>query len=132
MFLSRKNYATNYVNLMLRSRGSASIDVLCLLTRAAATIKKIGADTGMAPDHDMSSPPGLSTKARNKIWGFMDGVDMTCLPAPMLLDDAYTLLLTSLRPHTQQKATHAGVGTKLVEPTLALYCLLDGGDVSVC
>jgi hypothetical protein len=77
----------------------------------------------------MSAPPELSTKVLDNIWGFIDGDDAECLPPPALVAEAHTQLLASLRPHIQQKATHATSGTPLVEPTLLVYCILDGGEL---
>ncbi len=50
------------------------------------------------------------------------------LPEPWLLQEAYENLLLTLHPQTQHRATYHSSDGGLVEPTLALYCPIEGGD----
>lgn len=53
------------------------------------------------------------------------------LPEPWLLQDAYETLLLALHPQTQHRATYPSSAGSAVEPTLGLYCPLEGGDYVV-
>jgi len=52
----------------------------------------------------------------------------SALPPPELLQDALINLLITLHPQTQHRATYASPNGSPVEPTLALYCPIEGGD----
>ena len=59
--------------------------------------------------------------------------DIVGLPEPWLLQEAYESLLLTLHPQTQHRAAYVannGHG-RLIEPTLALYCPIEGGDYVV-
>src|SRR6266436_297894 len=57
-----------------------------------------------------------------------DSSDTARLPEPWLLQEAYENLLLIFHPQTQHRATyHSGDGV-LIEPMLALYCPIEGGD----
>ncbi|CUA74937.1 Protein MSP1 [Rhizoctonia solani] len=45
-----------------------------------------------------------------------------------MLQDALAQLLVTLQPQTQYRAAYSTGGLPLVEPTLALYCPIEGGD----
>lgn len=50
------------------------------------------------------------------------------LPPPELFTDILNKLLITLHPHTQHRATYSSAIGSPVEPTLALYCPIEGGD----
>lgn len=50
------------------------------------------------------------------------------LPPAHILDEALNNLHISLHPQTQHRAAYASTLGHLVEPTLALYCPIEGGD----
>lgn len=60
-----------------------------------------------------------------------DDPDVVGLPEPWLLQEAYESLLLTLHPQTQHRATYSTNNGPLVEPTLALYCPIEGGDYVV-
>ena len=54
------------------------------------------------------------------------------LPPPEMLEDALDSLLITLHPKNQHKAVYpSGPSGRLVEPTLGLYCPLEGGHCVV-
>lgn len=50
------------------------------------------------------------------------------IPPPHIFDEALNNLHISLHPQTQHRAAYASSGGRLIEPTLALYCPIEGGD----
>lgn len=50
------------------------------------------------------------------------------VPPPEILEDIMTNLHITLHPHTQHKAACASATSGPVEPTMALYCPIEGGD----
>lgn len=50
------------------------------------------------------------------------------LPPPELLQEALNNLLITFHPQTQHRATYSTQNGLPVEPTLALYCPIEGGD----
>ncbi|KZT60392.1 AAA-domain-containing protein [Calocera cornea HHB12733] len=55
--------------------------------------------------------------------------DSVGLPPPQMLHDALTSLLLCLHPQTQHRSLYPGPGGQSqVEPTLAMYCPMEGGD----
>ncbi|KAF9053560.1 AAA-domain-containing protein [Hymenopellis radicata] len=57
-----------------------------------------------------------------------DAPDTATLPPPQILDEALNNLLITLHPQTQNRAVYASPDGPAVEPTLALYCPIEGGD----
>jgi len=57
-----------------------------------------------------------------------DGTDASALPPPDIFDDALNNLLITLHPQTQHRATYASPLGPPTEPTLALYCPMEGGE----
>ncbi|GJE90842.1 AAA-domain-containing protein [Phanerochaete sordida] len=55
----------------------------------------------------------------------------TALPPPELLNEVLTNLYITLHPQTQHRAAYASPAGPPVEPTLALYCPIEGGDYIV-
>ncbi|KAI0028115.1 hypothetical protein K488DRAFT_59514 [Vararia minispora EC-137] len=53
------------------------------------------------------------------------------LPPPQILEEALNNLYISLQPRTQARATYSTNAEPAVEPTLALYCPIEGGDYIV-
>lgn len=50
------------------------------------------------------------------------------LPPGGLFAEILNNLLITLHPHTQHRATYATASSSLTEPTLGLYCPIEGGD----
>jgi len=51
------------------------------------------------------------------------------LPPPEILEEAWDNLLITLHPQNQYRAAYAtGGSSRPVEPTLGLYCPIEGGD----
>lgn len=74
---------------------------------------------------NVALPPNL-----NILWP-PDGTHtplLSALPPPELLQEALDNLLITLHPQTQHKATYSNQNGSPVEPTLALYCPIEGGD----
>ena len=73
-------------------------------------------------------PPDL-----NILWS-PDGTHtplLSALPPPELLQEALNNLLITLHPQTQHRATYSTQNGSPVEPTLALYCPIEGGEYVV-
>ena len=60
-----------------------------------------------------------------------DNRSLTALPPPEVFHDALTNLVITLHPQTQHRAAYSSQGNGLTEPTLALYCPIEGGDYVV-
>ncbi|KIY64235.1 AAA-domain-containing protein [Cylindrobasidium torrendii FP15055 ss-10] len=54
--------------------------------------------------------------------------DLPSLPPPEIFDEALNNLLITLHPQTQNRAVYPTPTSPVVEPTLALYCPIEGGD----
>lgn len=54
--------------------------------------------------------------------------ESAALPPTELFQEALTNLLITLHPQTQHRATYPSVHGPPLEPTLALYCPIEGGD----
>jgi hypothetical protein len=52
----------------------------------------------------------------------------SALPPPELFQEALNNLLITLHPQTQHRATYSSQNGSPIEPTLALYCPIEGGD----
>ncbi|KAJ3559344.1 hypothetical protein NM688_g407 [Phlebia brevispora] len=52
----------------------------------------------------------------------------SALPPPEIFHEVLTNLYITLHPQTQHRAAYASSSGPLVEPTLALYCPIEGGD----
>lgn len=57
-----------------------------------------------------------------------DETHASALPPPEIFDDALNNLLITLHPQTQHRATYASPLGPPTEPTLALYCPIEGGE----
>lgn len=88
------------------------------------------------PSSSPSTPPEDSIQLPqdlNILWLPDDGPAETDflsnnnLPAPELFDEALTNLHITLHPQTQHRAAYSSSGP-LLEPTLALYCPIEGGE----
>jgi hypothetical protein len=64
------------------------------------------------PEQDLASPPPHAS----------------ALPPPELLEDALSNLQVTLHPQTQHRATYSTHFGSPVEPTLGLYCPIEGGE----
>lgn len=72
-----------------------------------------------------SLPPGLDV-----LWtpGSSEPDSPSSLPPPEIFHAALTNLLITLHPHIQHRGVYASESGPAVEPTLALYCPIEGGD----
>lgn len=68
-------------------------------------------------------PPGLDI-----LWVPDSPQNSTTLPPPELFEDALTNLHIALHPQTQHRAAYSSPAGPPVEPTLALYCPVEGGE----
>lgn len=50
------------------------------------------------------------------------------LPPPEILEEALNKLLITLHPQVQHRGAYPSGGDSLVEPTLGLYCPIEGGE----
>jgi len=67
----------------------------------------------------------------NILWSPADGdsdLKPSELPPPEVLEEALHNLYVTLLPQTQHRATYASTSGPPVEPTLGLYCPIEGGD----
>ncbi|KAK0459644.1 uncharacterized protein EV420DRAFT_278671 [Desarmillaria tabescens] len=83
------------------------------------------------PIESVDLPPGLDI-----LWTpteLPDGESMNaaCLPPPEILEEALNNLHITLHPQTQNRAVYASPQGPPTEPTLALYCPIEGGDYVV-
>lgn len=97
--------------------------------------KRVGRPPG-SPNKTPPPPPPTPAKASvspEAIWAgrsLGEGGETRALPPDDMLQDALAQLLVTLQPQTQYRSAYSNAGTPLVEPTLALYCPIEGGDVS--
>ncbi|KAI0375015.1 AAA-domain-containing protein [Pilatotrama ljubarskyi] len=68
-----------------------------------------------SPEDSSNEPPSSSAQS-------------TTLPPPEIFNEVLHNLHIVLHPQTQHRATYSSGGSSLVEPTLALYCPIEGGD----
>lgn len=54
--------------------------------------------------------------------------DPSTLPPPEVFEEVLNNVLVSLNPQAQHKATYSTASGPPIEPTLALYCPIEGGD----
>ncbi|KAH7915013.1 hypothetical protein BJ138DRAFT_1123072 [Hygrophoropsis aurantiaca] len=89
----------------------------------------------------VTAPPPKDSEERPKLpedldilWLPTDGISTTetpndhALPPPEILDEALINLHITLHPQTQHRAAYQSQTGPLTEPTLSLYCPLEGGD----
>jgi hypothetical protein len=74
----------------------------------------VGLDILWLPTSDPSSDAGHSQSSG--------------LPPPDILEEALTNLHIALQPQTQHRAIYASSSGLPIEPTLALYCPIEGGE----
>lgn len=82
-----------------------------------------------ASESDKDAAPTLPS-GLNILWNPIDDGPSTssALPPPDILQEALNNLLISLHPQTQHRATYASADGPHLEPTLALYCPIEGGN----
>jgi len=68
-------------------------------------------------------PPGLDI-----LWLPDSPPDLSALPPPELFEEALTNLHIAFHPQTQHRAAYSSPAGPPVEPTLALYCPVEGGE----
>ncbi|KAG9125205.1 hypothetical protein FRC07_008570 [Ceratobasidium sp. 392] len=81
-------------------------------------------------DMPTSLPSTLSTRALDSMWNspVMSNAGSRALPPSRHFEDTLSRLRITLLSKTQRKAVHVFEGSQLVEPTLALYCPIEGGE----
>ncbi|CAE6414667.1 unnamed protein product [Rhizoctonia solani] len=95
--------------------------------------RRVGRPPG-SPNKPPPPPAPATTKASvnpESIWAgksLGEGGEARTLPPEDMLQDALAQLLVTLQPQTQYRAAYSTNGLPLVEPTLALYCPIEGGD----
>lgn len=85
-----------------------------------------------APDE--SPPPPRLPSDLDVLWtpeSLAEPSNSTVLPPPEIYEEALNNLWITLHPQTQHKAAYTSVSGPPVEPTLALYCPIEGGDYIV-
>lgn len=96
--------------------------------------KRAGRPSG-SPNKPPSAPPPTARAAvgPEAIWSgrALGGDEARALPPDDMLQDALSQLLVTLQPQTQYRAAYTTNGAPLVEPTMALYCPIEGSDVSI-
>lgn len=107
-----------------------------LAAAAAVTLRHISTAAAAPP-----TPPPRRTRPPKdpETLQLPDTLDILCtpgpaehtdahLPPPHIFQDALDNLLISLHPQTQHRAAYASPLSAPTEPTLALYCPIEGGD----
>ncbi|KAG9078203.1 hypothetical protein FS749_009832, partial [Ceratobasidium sp. UAMH 11750] len=90
--------------------------------------KRVGRPAG-GPNKPPPSPPVRVAVGPDVIWSGPTFDEARALPPDDMLQDALAQLLVTLQPQTQYRAAYLGPGgSPLVEPTIALYCPIEGGD----
>jgi hypothetical protein len=87
-----------------------------------------------SPSAEPPLPPPSLPNGLNVLWSpDADGsvADASALPPPEILEEALTNMRVAFHPQTQHKATYATADGPPNEPTLALYCPVEGGDYIV-
>lgn len=80
------------------------------------------------PDDRPQLPQGLDILWLPHDLPSLDSQRNNILPPPELFDDALTNLHIALHPHTQHSAAYVTATGLPIEPTLALYCPVEGGE----
>jgi len=91
---------------------------------------RISSSSSSAKDSDMPDlPEGLETEILyTPEQSFMD-TSNPGIPHPEMFEEALDKLLITLHPQIQARAMHPSAGSpRAVEPTLGLYCPIEGGD----
>lgn len=95
--------------------------------------KRSGRPSGSPNKPPSSSPPTVrAAVGPEAIWSgrALGGDEARALPPDDMLQDALSQLLVTLQPQTQYRAAYTTNGAPLVEPTMAIYCPIEGSDVS--
>jgi hypothetical protein len=88
-------------------------------TRRARTVKEPSSTTSTLPvGLDVLWQPASDGSA----------ADVDALPPADVFGEALTSVRVALHPQTQNRATYASAGDAPVEPAIALYCPIEGGD----
>jgi hypothetical protein len=82
-----------------------------------------GSTVQLPPDLNILWAPDYGTSER-------DELRLSTLPPLGILEEALNNLHISLHPKTQHRATYSSPAGPPLEPTLALYCPIEGGDYS--
>lgn len=77
------------------------------------------------PERSLPLPPGLDI-----LWSpdTMKEPSPSALPPPEIFQEVLTDLLITLHPQTQHRGSYPSSTGPPVEPTLGLYCPIEGGD----
>ena len=100
-------------------------------TRASASNTSTQRDRESDPDDRPQLPQELDILWLPHDPPPSDSQKNSVLPPPELFDDALTNLHIALHPHTQHRAAYVTATGPPIEPTLALYCPVEGGEYVV-
>ncbi|KAG8722348.1 hypothetical protein FRC09_006387 [Ceratobasidium sp. 395] len=94
--------------------------------------KETTKETALTPP-EPKPPVVLSSKVLESMWNSeaLSNTDSTALPPPRHFDDTLSQLRITFLPKTQHQAVHVIDKSLLVEPTLALFCPIEGGEYVV-
>ena len=119
------------------------------VARRASTSTPISSDADSTPSPNKPSPPPRGSTAsdgkngsgatppalelpneQNFFWTHqsLSESEPSTLPPPEVFEEGLNNVHISLHPQTQHKSTHATSSGPPVEPTLALYCPIEGGN----
>ncbi|QRV85888.1 AAA family ATPase [Ceratobasidium sp. AG-Ba] len=92
--------------------------------------KKRASRAGGSPSKPPPPPPPVrASVGPDVIWSGQTLDEARTLPPDDMLQDALAQLLVTLQPQIQYRAAYTGSsGSSLVEPTMTLYCPIEGGD----
>ncbi|KAI0362238.1 AAA-domain-containing protein [Trametes cingulata] len=91
-----------------------------------SSVKETADSVPLPPDIDILWTPGDGPSRPPS-----SSPQSTTLPPPEIFNEVLHNLHIVLHPQTQHRATYSSGGSPLVEPTLALYCPIEGGDYVV-
>ncbi|KAJ7172539.1 hypothetical protein C8R46DRAFT_153853 [Mycena filopes] len=80
------------------------------------------------PEPPLELPQGLALEILWRPESDSGPSNQSALPPPEIFDEALHNLYITLHPQTQHRATYASPLGPLLEPTLALYCPIEGGE----
>ncbi|QRV95294.1 AAA family ATPase [Ceratobasidium sp. AG-Ba] len=100
------------------------------LDKITAAIKKHYPLPKEESQEPLDLPDKISAPALDSMWNSpaLATTDSRALPPPTHLEDALSQLRITLLSKTQHKAVHVVEGSELVEPTLAFFCPIEGGE----
>lgn len=101
-----------------RTRSTASTSGSAAKESESSTSLPSGLDILWTPDSHLHTDESTSTNLHAS----------SALPPPEIFQEVLTNLHITLHPQTQHRAAYASPSGPPIEPTLALYCPIEGGD----